>query len=133
MKKFISFLKKAVIMSAIIAVGTGISTMYFSTTTVKATVPEVVTIEAKAPILDRIASCESKGSQVGPSGQVIIHINTNGTYDIGKYQINSIHNSEATKLGFNLMTEEGNAGYAKYLYANKGTGDWQSSAHCWQK
>ncbi len=51
MKKFTSFLKKAVIMSAIIAVGTGIGTMYFSTTTVKATVPEVVTIEAKAPIL----------------------------------------------------------------------------------
>lgn len=100
---------------------------------------EAVTVEAPSPILDRIADCESgsgktgSGNQIGKSGQTLISLNTNGTYDIGKYQINSIHNAEATKLGFNLMTEEGNYGYAKYLYQNKGTGDWSSSAHCWQK
>ncbi len=109
---------------------------FYSTSTVTA-ITSVV--EAEAPIMDRIADCESgngklgTGSQIGKSGQVVIAINTNGTYDIGKYQINSIHNVEATKLGFNLMTEEGNYSYAKWLYANKGTGDWSSSAKCWQK
>lgn len=133
MKQIKSFLKKAVIWGSSVAVVASIIAFSVSTSKVVAEVPETITVEAKAPILDRIASCESKGSQIGPSGQVIIHVNTNGTYDIGKYQINSIHNAEATKLDFDLTTEEGNYGYAKYIYATKGTGDWSSSAHCWQK
>jgi hypothetical protein len=28
---------------------------------------------------------------------------------------------------------EGNTAYAKFLYANKGTGDWSSSQHCWAR
>jgi hypothetical protein len=53
--------------------------------------------------------------------------------DVGKCQINSIHFKEATSLGFDLMTAEGNTAYAKYLYANKGTGDWYSSQKCWAR
>lgn len=112
---------------------------YVAGDTVEAAIPQTIVVEAPAPILDRIADCESgnKGEAGSASqtkdGQVLIHINNNGTYDIGKFQINSIHNAEATKLGFNLATEEGNSGYAKYLYQNRGTQDWSSSAHCWQR
>lgn len=121
--------KVTTLVSAFLFLAGVIGAASYSTSTVSAS---TTIVEAQAPILDRIASCEGK-AQLGPSGQVIIHINSNGTYDIGKYQINSIHNAEATKLGFNLMTEEGNYGYAKYLYANKGTGDWASSSKCWMR
>ncbi len=107
-----------------------------STVTYAESQPQV--LEAKSPVLDRIADCESGNGKAGSAtqlknGQVLISLNTNGTYDQGKYQINSIHNKEASAMGFNLATEEGNTAYAKYLYANKGTGDWSSSSHCWNK
>jgi hypothetical protein len=103
---------------------------FYSTSTVTAT---TVTVEAAAPILDRIAQCESHGQQLNPNGQVLLNINTNGTVDIGIFQINSIHEAEATKLGDDLFTEEGNTAYARFLYSNRGTGDWASSAKCWMK
>ncbi len=110
--------------------------LFYSTHDVEAI---TTTVEAASPIMDRIADCESgngkagSASQYGKSGQVLISVNTNGTVDIGKFQINSIHNAEATKLGFNLSTEEGNTAYAKYLYSTKGTTDWASSYKCWSK
>lgn len=104
----------------------------YSTSTVSASAPQIITVEAAAPVLDRIAQCESGGNQF-KNGQVLIHVNNNGTYDQGKYQINSIHNAAASKLGFNLATEEGNTGFAKWMYANLGTGDWYSSEKCWKK
>ncbi len=76
-----------------------------STITYAESQPQV--IEAKSPVLDRIADCESGNGTKGSAtqlknGQVLISLNTNGTYDQGKYQINSIHNKEASSLGFNL-------------------------------
>ncbi len=135
MKKFF---KKAAFWLGSVAVASGILSFSLSTSKVIAQVPEVVTVEAKTPIMDRIANCESGNGTAGSAtqfknGQVLISLNTNGTYDQGKFQINSIHNKEASTLGFNLATEEGNTAYAKYLYANKGTVDWSSSAHCWMK
>lgn len=115
-----------------------VGALFFSTSTVVADT-KTVTMEASAPVLDRIADCESgngkagTGSQIGKDGQVVIHVNNNGTWDIGKYQINSIHDADATKRGFDLYTLEGNTGYAKYMYANLGTGDWASSQACWKK
>lgn len=88
-------------------------------------------VEAKAPIMDRIAKCESGGKQLDTNGQVLMRSNTNKSVDVGKFQINSVHFAEATKLGFDLTTESGNEGYANYLYKNRGTGDWSSSAKCW--
>lgn len=85
-----------------------------------------------APVLQRIINCESGGNQFR-DGQVLIAVNTNGTYDQGIAQINSIHNKEASKLGFDLSTEQGNIGYATFLYENRGTSDWYSSQKCWQK
>jgi hypothetical protein len=103
---------------------------FYSTSTITVSAS---TIEAPSPILDRIAQCESHGHQLNPNGQVLLNVNTNGTVDIGKYQINSIHEAEATKLGDDLFTLEGNTAYAKYLYANEGTGDWASSQKCWAR
>lgn len=103
---------------------------FYSTTTV--TYAETQK-EMPSPILDRIANCESHGQQLNQHGQVLLNINTNGTVDIGLYQINSIHEAEATKLGYDLFTVEGNTAYAKYLYATKGTGDWASSQKCWAR
>jgi hypothetical protein len=83
-------------------------------------------------VMSRIAHCESNNSQVNKSGQVLINVNTNGTTDIGEYQINSVHNAEATKLGYDLTKKADNEAYALYLYENRGTGDWASSSKCWQ-
>lgn len=90
-------------------------------------------------VLDRIAACESGNGKSGTAtqydknGQVLMRPNTNGTVDVGKYQINSIWFKQATTLGYDLTTTAGNAAFAEWLYLNKGTGDWQASSKCWNK
>lgn len=93
--------------------------------------------EQEVPVLQRIADCESGNGKPGSgthfkNGQVIISPNTNGTVDIGKYQINSTWDKQATKLGLDLTKEKDNYAMAKWLYENKGTGPWASSAKCWE-
>ena len=102
----------------------------FSTSSVEI-VNQLVT-PTKAPVLVRIAKCESNGSQFS-RGQVITHSNRNGSVDIGKYQIN-IRNwgKQATKLHYNLATLKGNTAMAQYIYLNYGTGAWYASAKCWR-
>lgn len=101
-------------------------------------VEAIKVVESKAPIMDRIAGCESqgnaklKGTQHDKNGQVLMRSNTNKTVDVGKFQINSIWFSKATELGYDLTTEQGNEGFANWLYKNKGTGDWMSSFNCWK-
>lgn len=92
--------------------------------------PQQIT-HALAPVLSRIAKCESPTGQYAKDGQVARHVNKDGTVDMGAYMINSIHNKEASKMGYDLSTEEGNKGFATWLYANRGTGDWYSSQRCW--
>lgn len=92
----------------------------------------IVEVERNAPVLERIANCES-GNKQFKDGQVLISINKNGTYDQGIMQINSIHNKDASNRGYNLATEEGNKGYGKFLYENYGTSDWSASQACWRK
>lgn len=94
---------------------------------------QIVESTTTPPVLLRIEKCESGGSQYDKSGQVLIHMNSNGTYDTGIFAINSIWNSLATKMGLDLTKEQDNISFAKWLYANKGTGDWSASAKCWQK
>lgn len=84
------------------------------------------------PILTKIAKCESPTGH-WKNGQVVVGVNKNGSYDTGKYQINSIWNKKATELGFNLAVEQDNEAMAEWIYANRGTGDWSSSANCWRK
>lgn len=86
-----------------------------------------------APILKRIAECESGNTHYRKDGQVIFNPNSNGTVDVGKYQINTVWNTKATELGLDLTKEEDNEEMAEWIYANRGTEDWYSSKKCWMK
>lgn len=85
-----------------------------------------------AAVMQRIAKCESGDSQYDKNGQVLIHINSNSTVDVGRFQINTVWESQATKLGYDLTKNEDNRQFALWLYENKGTQSWESSAKCWQ-
>lgn len=91
--------------------------------------------EQEAPVLARIAKCESGGKQFLADGSVVTHTNADGTVDEGMFEINmsADHIVQMAKLHMDPATEEGNTAYAHYLYENVGTGPWQSSAHCWNK
>ena len=83
------------------------------------------------PILAEIARCESSFRQYGPDGQVLRGKVNNG--DIGMMQINKYyHEEDATKLGFDIYTLEGNLGYAKWLYRKYSDDPWVHSSKCWK-
>jgi hypothetical protein len=83
-------------------------------------------------VLQRIEKCESGNSHIDKNGQVAIHVNTDKSYDIGIFQINSVWSAQATKLGYDLTNKEDNEAFATWLYENQGTGAWSASAKCWQ-
>lgn len=91
-------------------------------------------------VMQRIAGCESEGNpkaqgkQFNANGSVVTHVNTDGTTDVGKYQINmqKEHILNLARLHLDVMTEEGNEAYALWIYENQGTGAWYSSRSCWQ-
>ncbi len=85
-----------------------------------------------APVLHRIALAESGDKQYGKDGQVVIHVNNNGTYDTGRFQVNSIWNKLATKMGYDLMKEKDNEAFAIYLFNEHGSTPWESSRKNWQ-
>ncbi len=94
--------------------------------------------DQEAPVLQRISDCESGNGKPGSgthfkNGQVIFKANTNGTIDIGKYQINSVWDKQASQLGLDLTKEADNYAMAKWIYENRGTSDWSSSSRCWQR
>lgn len=98
------------------------------------TQPEIITVETKAPILERIAKCESPNGHYDKNGQVSLNANNNQSVDIGKYQINNrAWGKKATELGLNLFIEKDNEAMATYIYHTRGTEDWYSSKACWQK
>lgn len=91
-------------------------------------------VEIEAPVLDRIAKCESGGSHYAKSGQVLVVGNNNKSVDVGKYQINAqIWGAKATELKLNLFVEKDNEEFAKYLYRTHGTEPWVWSKKCWNK
>lgn len=91
-------------------------------------------VEARIPLLDRIAKCESGGTHYGKNGQVLVRGNTNKTVDIGKYQINSYYwGAKATELGLNLWNEKDNETMANYIIKNNGSEPWSATKHCWNK
>ncbi len=94
----------------------------------------VVEVPIKAPVLERIATCESGGSHYDKNGQVQFNANTNGSVDIGKYQINNkAWGKKATDMKLNLVVEEDNKKMAQYIYETHGTEPWYSSKKCWNK
>ncbi len=87
-----------------------------------------------APILKQICGAESGCKQFRKNGLPVFHANTNGTVDIGKYQINdAVWGAKAKELGYDLLTEEGNEAMAMWILDNKGTEPWYSSKGGWKK
>lgn len=131
--KFVKFLRTIAIIAFLTGAVTGaykVGTMTTNPKTVFADREVIKEVEMKAPVLERIAKCEAGGKHK-KNGQVIFKANTNGTVDVGKYQINSIWNITATKMNLDLTKEEDNEAFAKWLYANKGTEPWFPSKKCW--
>jgi len=106
---------------------------------------EAQTVETY-PILHKIAIAESYDSQFCTAeivkkkgchsyevGSVLIHVNKNGTYDIGRYAINSIHLKDALALGYNVYLEEDNYQFAKHLFKTQGSEPWSASKANWNK
>lgn len=93
---------------------------------------KIVEVEIEAPVMARIAKCESSGMHKR-NGQVVFNANTNGSVDIGYYQINSIWSKKATELGYDLTNEADNKAFAMWLYKNFGTEPWYSTEKCWNR
>lgn len=93
----------------------------------------IVKVKGKASVMDRIAKCESGGKHFKDNGDVVYGYNKNGSIDVGKYQINTIHIPLAGKLGFDINKEKDNEAMAYYLYETNGTEPWYSSKSCWSK
>lgn len=96
--------------------------------------------ESMAAVLAKIADCESGNGKPGTAqhytkGQVTMRANEAGTsIDIGRFQINLMHwGKKATELGYDLTKEKDNEAMARWIYENRGTGDWSSSQKCWQR
>ena len=95
------------------------------------------TVEAKvrsefwdAPIMVRIAYCESRVRQFNPDGTV--HRGRINPKDAGVFQINEPwHLASANRLGMDIYTLDGNIAYARHLYERNGTRDWKWSRRCW--
>ncbi len=90
-------------------------------------------VEGEYPVLQRIAKCESNNTHFDKNGQVLMRSNVNKTVDVGKYQLNSVWFKKATELGLDITKEKDNEKMAIWIYKNRGTNDWYSSANCWQK
>jgi hypothetical protein len=79
-----------------------------------------------APVMSDIASCESRFRQFNLDGSV--YRGRANPHDIGLLQINeTYHLEEATKLGMDIYTLDGNVAFAKVLYERNGTRDWNWS------
>jgi hypothetical protein len=101
--------------------------------------------EELVPVMQRIMDCESgarlpngraipgSATHVNKNGQVIRTPNTNGTVDTGIAAINTVWDKKASELMLDLTKEEDNIKMALWIYANRGTGDWEASRSCWSK
>lgn len=93
-----------------------------------------VTTKSHAPVMDRIAKCESNDTHINPkTGQVYMLANSNKTVDVGKYMINTVWHKKAKELGLDITKEEDNEKMAYWIYENVGTSPWIYTANCWQK
>ena len=72
-----------------------------------------------------ISQCESGGRQFETDDKTPLK-NREGSSASGKYQFIEAHRKGAKDLGFNLDTEEGQDGYARYRLLRFGLKDWQA-------
>jgi len=86
---------------------------------------------ADAPIMVKIAQCESRFRQFDRDGNVLRGVHNDK--DVGVMQINEFyHKDKAISMGIDLNSIEGNVAYARYLYEREGTTPWASSGKCWK-
>lgn len=79
-------------------------------------------------VMEQVAVCESGMRQFDANGEVIVG---KVTPDRGLYQIApKYHLVNASKMGLDLDTLQGNILYAKYLYDRNGIKDWSASRAC---
>lgn len=84
---------------------------------------------ADAPVMVQIARCESNFRQYNANGVVLKNPTSSAK---GVFQImESLHTRTASNLGHDILTIEGNLGYARHLYEREGTRPWNASRHCW--
>ena len=84
------------------------------------------------PIMVEIARCESQFRQHDKSGKALR--GEANDLDRGVMQINEFyHNDTSSKLGYDLLTIEGNTAYARALFEKQGVKPWASSSRCWTK
>lgn len=84
------------------------------------------------PVMIEIAKCESRFRQYDKNGEVLRGVVN--SLDRGVMQINEYYHLEtAEKLGYDLLTIEGNTAYARYIYEKSGVKPWVSSSPCWGK
>lgn len=99
--------------------------------------PKSITVEeyvsnyfSDIPIMVEVARCESRLRQYDSFGNVLR--GEKNSLDRGVMQINEFyHNEDSERLGFDIMTLEGNTAYARYLYEKYGLSPWKSSSKCW--
>jgi len=105
---------------------------YFNPIISYAVQDKIVEVERTAPVMERIAKCES-GNRHFENGQVLVRGNkTRESVDVGKYQINTkIWGKKATELGFDIFSEKGNTDMAMYIFKNFGSDAWNASKKCW--
>lgn len=92
-----------------------------------------VEVKGKLPVLERIAKCESGGKHFDSNGQVLMRSNTNKTVDVGYFQINSVWFKKASEMGLDITKEADNKKMGEWIFANRGTVDWEASRSCWSK
>jgi hypothetical protein len=79
-----------------------------------------------APTAKRIATCESSNNEIA------INYNTNGTYDLGVFQDNTVHASNFTTYVHDMLYYQANIREAHSLFvAAGGWSPWYSSKSCW--
>jgi len=137
--RFNKFMEKVVVVSVVLGMIYGGFKVGQMTTEANITyakeeieVIKEVPVKSKALIMSKIAKCESNDKHYSNNGQVVMRANTNGTVDVGRYQINSVWFTKATELGLDLTKEKDNEAMAYYLYETRGTEDWFSSKKCWK-
>lgn len=82
------------------------------------------------PVLQKIAFCESSFRHYNPDGS--LRLGKVNKHDLGVMQINELyHEEEATALGYDLKSIDGNVAFARHLYEREGSRPWNSSAKCW--
>jgi hypothetical protein len=103
----------------------------------KVSIEEKMTVEeyvrnyfSDIPIMIEIAKCESRFRQHDKDGNILR--GEENPLDRGVMQINEYyHGQDSDKLGYDILTLEGNTAYARALFEKYGVKPWLSSSKCW--